>query len=170
MYIALLYIQVGKIRGGKTTTKSPISNTATTTLLHTRFETLMVVDITLFSNVLHCRGIATFQQSCILIYKSIYKITQTFCRSGFNHRPVHMGFMVDKVALGQVFLRVLWFFPVCTIPPMLHIHILFICCWWCIVLAIDNITKHFYIQQGSTYKRVHNLSFIPENITVPGIY
>jgi hypothetical protein len=28
-----------------------------------------------------------------------------------------MGFMVDKVALGQVFLRVLLFFPVNIIPP-----------------------------------------------------
>jgi hypothetical protein len=25
--------------------------------------------------------------------------------------PVHVGFVVDKVALGQVFLQVLWFFP-----------------------------------------------------------
>jgi hypothetical protein len=30
--------------------------------------------------------------------------------------------MVDKVALGQDFLRVLWFCPVSAIPPMLHIH------------------------------------------------
>jgi hypothetical protein len=31
-----------------------------------------------------------------------------------------MGFVVDKVALGQVFPRVLRFSPVNFIPPMLH--------------------------------------------------
>jgi hypothetical protein len=31
-----------------------------------------------------------------------------------------MGFMVDKVALGQIFLSVVWFFPV-IILPLLHI-------------------------------------------------
>jgi hypothetical protein len=33
---------------------------------------------------------------------------------------VHVGFVVDKVALGQVFLRVLRIFPVNFIPPVLH--------------------------------------------------
>jgi hypothetical protein len=31
-----------------------------------------------------------------------------------------VGFVVDKVALGQVFLRILRFFPVSFIPPVLH--------------------------------------------------
>jgi hypothetical protein len=34
-----------------------------------------------------------------------------------------MRFVVDKVALGHVFLRVLLFSPVSIIPPLLHIHI-----------------------------------------------
>jgi hypothetical protein len=34
-----------------------------------------------------------------------------------------MRFMLDKVAHGQVFLRVLRFSPVSAIPPMLHIHL-----------------------------------------------
>jgi hypothetical protein len=34
---------------------------------------------------------------------------------------VHVEFVVDKVALGQVFLRVLWFFPVSIIPLWLFI-------------------------------------------------
>jgi hypothetical protein len=36
-------------------------------------------------------------------------------------RPVsvHVGFVVDKVALGQVFLQLLWFSPVSIIPPWL---------------------------------------------------
>jgi hypothetical protein len=33
---------------------------------------------------------------------------------------VHVGFLVNKVALGQVFPRVLWFSPVNFIPPVLH--------------------------------------------------
>jgi branched-subunit amino acid transport protein len=42
-------------------------------------------------------------------------------RPGFAARSVHVGFVVDKVALGQVFLRVLRFSPVsifyhCSIP------------------------------------------------------
>jgi hypothetical protein len=38
---------------------------------------------------------------------------------GLAPRSINMGFVVDKVALGQVFLRVLRFFPVSVIPPSL---------------------------------------------------
>jgi hypothetical protein len=34
-----------------------------------------------------------------------------------------VGFVVDKVALGQVFLQVLRFSPANIIPPLLHIHL-----------------------------------------------
>jgi hypothetical protein len=34
-----------------------------------------------------------------------------------------VGFVVDKVALGQLFLRVLRFSPANIIPPLLHIHL-----------------------------------------------
>jgi hypothetical protein len=44
---------------------------------------------------------------------------------------VHVGFVVDKVAMGQVFLPGLRFFPVSIIPPLLHIHL-------CISWGIDN--------------------------------
>jgi hypothetical protein len=40
---------------------------------------------------------------------------------GFNPRPVHVGFVVDKVAMGQVFLQVLRYSPVSIVPPLLHI-------------------------------------------------
>jgi hypothetical protein len=40
----------------------------------------------------------------------------------FTARSVHMGFVLDKVALGQVFLPVLRFSLVSIIPPMLHIY------------------------------------------------
>jgi hypothetical protein len=38
-------------------------------------------------------------------------------RPGFAPGSIHMGFVVDKVALGQVFIRILRFFPVYIIPP-----------------------------------------------------
>ena len=37
-----------------------------------------------------------------------------------NPGSVHVGFVVEKVALGQVFPRVLRFSPVNFIPPVLH--------------------------------------------------
>jgi hypothetical protein len=38
----------------------------------------------------------------------------------FDPGSVHVGFVVDKVALGRVFPRVLWVSPVNFIPPVLH--------------------------------------------------
>jgi hypothetical protein len=37
-----------------------------------------------------------------------------------NPGSVHVGFVVDKVALGHVFLPVIRFSPVNFIPPVLH--------------------------------------------------
>jgi hypothetical protein len=41
-------------------------------------------------------------------------------RPGFDPRSVHVGFVVDQVALGQDFPRVLRFSPVSFFPPVLH--------------------------------------------------
>jgi hypothetical protein len=41
-------------------------------------------------------------------------------RPGFDPGSVHVGFVLDKVALEQVFTRVLRFSPVNFIPPVLH--------------------------------------------------
>jgi hypothetical protein len=41
-------------------------------------------------------------------------------RPRFDPGLVHVGFVVDKVALGQVFSRVLRASPVSLIPPVLH--------------------------------------------------
>jgi hypothetical protein len=41
-------------------------------------------------------------------------------RPGFDPGPVHVGFVVDKVALVQVFTRVCRFSPVSFIPPVLY--------------------------------------------------
>jgi hypothetical protein len=37
-------------------------------------------------------------------------------RPGFASRSIHVGFVVHKVALGQVYLQVIWFSPVSIIP------------------------------------------------------
>jgi hypothetical protein len=44
-------------------------------------------------------------------------------RPGFAPGPIYVGFVVDRVALGQVLLRVLRFSPVIIIPPGFHAHI-----------------------------------------------
>jgi hypothetical protein len=41
-------------------------------------------------------------------------------RPGFDPGSMHVRFVVDKVALGQVFRRVRQFPPVSFIPPVLH--------------------------------------------------
>jgi hypothetical protein len=56
---------------------------------------------------------------------------KSYLRSGFATRAVHVGFVVDKVALGQVSLGVLRLSPVSIIPPLLHIHS-------CIILRLGN--------------------------------
>ena len=40
-------------------------------------------------------------------------------RPEFDPGPVRVTFVVDKVTLGQVFLRILWVFPVNIFPKML---------------------------------------------------
>jgi hypothetical protein len=44
-------------------------------------------------------------------------------RPGFAPGSIHVGFVVDRVALWQVFLRVLRFTAANIIPPLLHIHL-----------------------------------------------
>jgi hypothetical protein len=44
-------------------------------------------------------------------------------KAGCDRRPFPLVLMVDIVAVGQVLLPVLQFFPVSIIPPMLHAHV-----------------------------------------------
>jgi len=44
-------------------------------------------------------------------------------RSRFSTKPIPVGLVVDKVALGRVCLRVLLFLPALIIPQMLHIYL-----------------------------------------------
>jgi hypothetical protein len=41
--------------------------------------------------------------------------------AGFAPESIHVGFVVDRVVLGQVFLRVLRISPVSIIPPSLQL-------------------------------------------------
>jgi len=56
-------------------------------------------------------------------------------RHGFDSRPVHMGFVVELMAMGEVFLQILWFSPVSNIPPLLNIHISLTYNWHYTILA-----------------------------------
>jgi hypothetical protein len=44
-------------------------------------------------------------------------------KSGFAPGSIHVGFVVDKVVLRQIFLRVIRFSPANIIPPLLHLHL-----------------------------------------------
>jgi hypothetical protein len=54
---------------------------------------------------------------------------------------VHVGIMVDKVALGQIFFRVLPILSAIVLQPKLHIHIIFFYCSSCVTLATDSVFK-----------------------------
>ena len=41
-------------------------------------------------------------------------------RSGFDHRSVHMRYVRDTMALGQIYLPGLRMYPVSIIPPLLN--------------------------------------------------
>jgi len=45
-----------------------------------------------------------------------------FTAEGLNPKPVYMGYVAEKVALRQTFLRVLRLSHVSIIPPMPHNH------------------------------------------------
>jgi len=51
-----------------------------------------------------------------------------------------MGFVIDKLALGRGFLRVIRFSPVSVIPPMLHTRLL-ICHKRRVTLAVYSVVK-----------------------------
>jgi hypothetical protein len=58
-----------------------------------------------------------------------------------------VGFVVDNVALGQAFLRVLWFSPVNIIPQLLHIHTCVIWGW-----TMSPLVVHFHRDTGSPHR------------------
>ena len=56
--------------------------------------------------------------------------------------PVQEGFLLEKIELGQFFLRVRWFCPFTVIPPVTYTHTI-ICHRPYIILVIDtNVNEH----------------------------
>lgn len=63
-------------------------------------------------------------------------------RHGTNPRPVYMGFILHRLALGQIFLWVFWFLPAASIfLSMLHTHISFIYNREHVIWTVDRIIK-----------------------------
>jgi len=50
-------------------------------------------------------------------------------RPGFIPTSVHVGFVMDTLALGHAFFQMLQFSPITIIPSVLHIHLLI--CYQC---------------------------------------
>jgi hypothetical protein len=63
--------------------------------------------------------------------------------ASFSHRAVFVGFVVDRVLLGHVFLCVLHFSLIVVISPMLHPFISFRRDQYYIILAVDLNFNHF---------------------------
>jgi len=61
-------------------------------------------------------------------------------RPGFNPGPLHVEFVVDKVALGPDFLRVFRFSPASRILSVFSTHS-FSDCRRCIIVAIESVVK-----------------------------
>jgi hypothetical protein len=58
-------------------------------------------------------------QQCPVLGRAMTQVVSRRPSTAEVQIRVHVGFVVGKVALGQVFLRVLRFFPVSIIPPSL---------------------------------------------------
>jgi hypothetical protein len=76
----------------------------------------------LLSHIVRFRSVGVGR---VRLYRAVPWLRRLFTglsplRAGFDPGSVHVGFVVDKVALGQVFSRVLRVFPVSFIPPVLH--------------------------------------------------
>lgn len=64
-------------------------------------------------------------------------------RPGFSSNPVHVGFVVDNMALGQGLFRILRGFPLNIILLVPRTH-LFICHQRCVILATDTVIKYYF--------------------------
>ena len=68
---------------------------------------------------------------------------------GLDSRSVRVGFLADRLALGQACLRVLPSLPVSVVPPMFATHISLINYRHCVTLAIDSVLKWKTFPSGS---------------------
>jgi len=76
----------------------------------------------------------------------------------FSSRPVHVGFVVYKMALGQDFLPVLQFSPFSIIPPMLHTHSTG-CNWPCTALSFASVFKQLQTFCCNSLEQCHVMQF-----------
>jgi hypothetical protein len=68
------------------------------------------------------------------------------CRwSERNPRPFHVGFVVDEMTLGQVFLGILPSFPVSIIPPMLRTYFSFVYQRCKVIFVIETLNKSLFL-------------------------
>jgi len=65
-------------------------------------------------------------------------MAQSLRISGFSPRPVHVGFLVCRVTVGEIFVWVLRFPHVSVIPPLLYS---FVCDRGYINAAVDSVIK-----------------------------
>jgi hypothetical protein len=75
--------------------------------------------------VCHSEDTSSVQFLCSTVH-SRHAMAQTAAilslrRHGFNHRTLHVGFIMYKMALEQVLLLLLLLFVINVIPPTLHI-------------------------------------------------
>jgi hypothetical protein len=77
-------------------------------------------------------------------------------RPRFDPRPVHVGFVVDKLEVEQLFLQVFQLCPVSIIPPILHALLSFTChrCYIILQLAAP-LEKTFLSFHSIAYKRTN---------------
>jgi hypothetical protein len=99
-------------------------------LLLVWFEKLIFVAVLLYS----CVDVSTFTSAVLRVRQSVTLLLVQWPK--FSPRPVHIGFVVGRVALGQGFLWVLWFFLASTIPPLFRTH-----SFSYIILATDRTFK-----------------------------
>jgi hypothetical protein len=64
-----------------------------------------------------------FRKSGSIVSKSTFTFSGLTRRRDFNPRPFHWKFVVDKVVLGQAFLRVCRFSPISVILQILRAHV-----------------------------------------------
>lgn len=65
----------------------------------------------------------TFGQAMLCLRKLVTGFSPW--RLGFDSRGAHLGFVLDEVQMGQVFLCIIQFIIVSIIPPVLHTNISF---------------------------------------------
>ena len=86
---------------------------------------------------------------------SVARLSQR--RFGLNPRPVHVGFVVDKLALGQGYVRVIRFSPVSSIP-LVHDSHSFVYKRRYTISAADSVVKtRIIISVLLVYFRILNL-------------